>query len=70
MGAETEEAAGRQVADTILAGFVDYIAGFRKVSRSSAAHFTNRAWVAQEDDSRQRLTLHRSTVVATVDRGL
>ncbi|MBJ31534.1 MAG: bifunctional isocitrate dehydrogenase kinase/phosphatase [Acidimicrobiaceae bacterium] len=68
MGAETEEAAGRQVADTILAGFVDYIAGFRKVSRRSAAHFTNRAWVAQEDDSRQRLSLHRSTVVATVDR--
>ena len=67
-GEAATERSGKQIADTILAGFVDYIAGFRKVSRRGAAHFTNREWAAQEDDSRQRLTLHRSTVVATVDR--
>ena len=38
----TSEAAGRQIADTILAGFVDYIAGFRKVSKRAQRHFAER----------------------------
>lgn len=66
-GTATDQA-GRQIADTVLAGFVDYIAGFRKVSRRAAAHFNNREWNAQEDDSKQRLALHRASVLATVDR--
>ena len=64
----TSEEAGRQIADTILAGFVDYIAGFRKVSKRAQRHFAEREWTEQEDDSRQRLDLHRSTVLETVDR--
>ena len=64
----TSEAAGRQIADTILAGFVDYIAGFRKVSKRAQRHFAEREWTEQDDDSRQRLDLHRSTVLQTVDR--
>jgi isocitrate dehydrogenase kinase/phosphatase len=58
----------RQIADTILAGFVDYIAGFRKVSRRAGAHFTDRNWSAGGDDADRRLLMHRATVVATVDR--
>ena len=64
----TSEAAGRQIADTILAGFVDYIAGFRKVSKRAQRHFAEREWTEQDDDSRQRLDLHRSTVLQTVER--
>ena len=60
------ETSGRQIADTVLAGFVDYIASFRKVSRRAATHFTYREWAAQEDDSRQRLALHRANVMTTV----
>ena len=59
---------GRQIADTILAGFVDYIAGFRKVSRRASAHFTDRNWSAGGDGADRRLLMHRATVVATVDR--
>ncbi|MBI00067.1 MAG: bifunctional isocitrate dehydrogenase kinase/phosphatase [Acidimicrobiaceae bacterium] len=62
------ETSGRQIADTVLAGFVDYIASFRKVSRRAATHFTYREWAAQEDDSRQRLALHRANVMTTVER--
>ena len=63
-----DERISRQIADTILAGFVDYIAGFRKVSRRAGAHFTDRNWSAGGDDADQRLLMHRATVVATVDR--
>ena len=59
---------GHQIADTILAGFVDYIAGFRKVSRRAGAHFTDRNWSAGGDDADRRLLMHRATVVTTVDR--
>ncbi len=65
---DVDERVGRQIADTVLAGFVDYIAGFRKVSRRAGTHFTNRKWTAQEDDADQRLLMHRATVTATVDR--
>jgi isocitrate dehydrogenase kinase/phosphatase len=64
----TDQDVGRQIGDTILAGFVDYIAGFRKISRRAQRHFTQREWTEQDADSRQRLTLHRSTVVQTVER--
>jgi len=64
----TDQDVGRQIGDTILAGFVDYIAGFRKISRRAQRHFTQREWTEQDTDSRQRLTLHRSTVVQTVER--
>ena len=59
---------GRQIGDTILAGFVDYIAGFRKISRRAQRHFTQREWTEHDADSRQRLALHRSCVVQAVDR--
>ena len=59
---------GHQIADTILAGFVDYIAGFRKVSRRAGAHFTDRNWSAGGDDADRRLLMHRATVLTTVDR--
>jgi len=59
---------GHQIADTILAGFVDYIAGFRKVSRRAGAHFTDRNWNVGGDDADRRLLMHRATVVTTVDR--
>ncbi|GIS99299.1 MAG: hypothetical protein CM1200mP26_10120 [Acidimicrobiales bacterium] len=62
------ERTGRQIADTILAGFVEYMARFRKVSRRAGTHFTNREWGAREHDADQRLLMHRSTVLATVDR--
>lgn len=65
---ETGEKVSYQISDTILAGFVDYIAGFRKVSRRAATHFTNREWGAQADDADERLLMHRAKVVATVDR--
>ena len=59
---------GRQIGDTILAGFVDYIASFRKISRRAQRHFTQREWTEHDADSRQRLALHRSCVVQAVDR--
>ena len=59
---------GHQIADNILAGFVDYIAGFRKVSRRAGAHFTDRNWSAGGDDADRRLLMHRATVLTTVDR--
>ncbi len=62
------ERTGRQIADTILAGFVEYMASFRKVSRQAGTHFTNREWGAREHDADQRLLMHRSTVLATVER--
>mgnify|MGYP003321790903 FL=1 len=64
------ERTGRQIADTILAGFVEYMARFRKVSRRAGTHFTNREWGAREHDADQRLLMHRSTVLATVDLSL
>ena len=63
-----DERTGRQIADTVLAGFVEYMASFRKVSRRAGTHFTNREWGAREQDADHRLLMHRSTVLTTVDK--
>ena len=63
-----DERTGRQIADTVLAGFVEYMASFRKVSRRAGTHFTNREWDAREQDANHRLLMHRSTVLTTVDK--
>ncbi len=56
----------RRIADTIHAGFVDYITGFRLISRRAGSHFTRREWSLQEADAVERLNLHNVRVWETV----
>jgi isocitrate dehydrogenase kinase/phosphatase len=58
----------QQVCDTLLAGFVDYMAADRLISGRASSHFAKHEWSAQEADALQRLTLHRETVWKAVDQ--
>ncbi|MBS1265552.1 MAG: Isocitrate dehydrogenase kinase/phosphatase [Acidimicrobiaceae bacterium] len=64
---ESEEVeTARRIADTIHAGFVDYVAGFNLISRRARSHFERREWSLQEADAGERLNLHNERVLETV----
>ncbi|MBP67603.1 MAG: bifunctional isocitrate dehydrogenase kinase/phosphatase [Acidimicrobiaceae bacterium] len=56
----------RRIADTIHAGFVDYVAEFNLISRRARSHFEKREWPLQEADASERLNLHTERVWQTV----
>ena len=64
---ESEEVeTARRIADTIHAGFVDYVAGFNLISRRARSHFERREWPLQEANAGERLLLHNERVLETV----
>jgi isocitrate dehydrogenase kinase/phosphatase len=64
---ESEELeTARRVADTIHAGFVDYVAGFNLISRRARNHFERHEWSLQEANAAERLNLHNERVLETV----
>lgn len=64
---ESEEVeTARRIADTIHAGFVDYVAEFNLISRRARSHFERREWSLQEADAGERLNLHNERVLETV----
>ena len=64
---ESEEVeTARRIADTIHAGFIDYVAGFNLISRRARSHFEKREWSLQEADATERLNLHNERVLETV----
>jgi len=63
-----DDGPAQQVCDTLLGGFVDYMAADRLITGRASSHFTKHEWSAQEADALQRLTLHRETVWKAVDQ--
>ena len=64
---ESEEVeTARRIADTIHAGFIDYVAGFNLISRRARSHFEKREWSLKEADATERLNLHNERVLETV----
>ena len=54
------------IADTVYAGYVEYIAAFHNLTRRAAANFTSRSWTSQDADAIKRLLVHTEIVQRTV----
>ena len=54
------------IADTVYAGYVEYIAAFQNLTRRAAANFTTRSWTSQDADAIKRLLVHTEIVQRTV----
>ena len=54
------------IADTVYAGYVEYIAAFQNLTRRAAANFTTRSWTSQDADAIKRLLVHAEIVQRTV----
>ena len=54
------------IADTVYAGYVEYIAAFQNLTRRAAANFTSRSWTSQDADAIKRLLVHTEIVQRTV----
>ena len=54
------------IADTVYAGYVEYIAAFQNLTRRAAANFTTRSWISQDADAIKRLLVHTEIVQRTV----
>ncbi len=54
------------IADTVYAGYVEYIAAFQNLTRRAAANFTRRSWTSQDADAVKRLLVHTEIVQRTV----
>ena len=54
------------IADTVYAGYVEYIAAFQNLTRRAAANFTSRSWTSQDADAIKRLLVHAEIVQRTV----
>ncbi|MEC8969509.1 MAG: isocitrate dehydrogenase kinase/phosphatase AceK regulatory subunit, partial [Actinomycetota bacterium] len=63
-----DDGPAQKVCDTLLAGFVDFMAADHLITGRASSHFTKHEWSAQEADALQRLTLHRETVWKAVDQ--
>ena len=55
------------IADTVYAGYVQFIARFQNLTRRAAVNFTSRSWAAQDADALKRLAAHTDAVLRTVD---
>ena len=54
------------IADTVYAGYVEYIAAFQNLTHRAAANFTSRSWTSQDADAIKRLLVHTEIVQRTV----
>ena len=54
------------IADTVYAGYVEYIAAFQNLTRRAAANFTRRSWTSQDADAVKRLLVHTEIAQRTV----
>ena len=54
------------IADTVYAGYVEYIAAFQNLTRRAAANFTTRSWTSQDADAIKRLLVHTEIGQRTV----
>ena len=54
------------IADTVYAGYVEYIAAFQNLTRRAATNFTTRSWTSQDADAIKRLLVHAEIVQRTV----
>ena len=54
------------IADTVYAGYVEYIAAFQNLTRRAAANFTRRSWTSQDADAVKRLLVHTEIVQRAV----
>lgn len=65
-GPSDPEAVAAWVADTVYAGYVEYLAAFQNLTRRAASNFTSRAWATQDADAVKRLSVHPEVVQRTV----
>jgi len=54
------------IADTVYAGYVEFIATFQSLTRRAATNFSSRSWPTQDADAVKRLSAHTEVVQKTV----